>query len=403
MKYLESPYGLSDRLFEDSSMMADMENVIGRCLELSGFNRIATPVVEYYQVFARNRMPFDEESVYKFIDKDGSILALRPDITIPCARVLSTKLKSCSKPIKVFYAGVVYRNNADASGSKENKQIGAEIFGMPGLWADIETLAAAIDCIKQAGLRDFRIDIGHAGIFEGICKELELADIVEQKLRRLINEKNLVELQYVLSELDINEDYKALLLKLPSLFGSPKGVFAELEGIKLNKELRSSFSYLEELYSILEKTWAGLQIAIDFGMTSDLHYYTGVIFKGYANGAGGVILSGGRYDSLTGLFDYDCPAVGFALYIDQIMQAVKKQAKGIKKREKLLVLFDDASYEKALVYSRSEREKGLVTSLIRYSTSIELDSYMAEYGYTQLKYFISERGNDYAEGSNSKG
>jgi len=396
LKRMDNPNGMNDRLIEESRILNNMENSICKSLNLCGFDKISTPVIEYYDAFSKKEFSFDEDSIYKFIDRGGSIMTLRPDMTIPCARVAATKMKNYSKPLKLCYSGNVYRVVGEGSSTRcEQNQIGAEIYGESGLWADIEIITTCCQCIKRSGINDFKIDIGHGDFFEEISKSVGLSEKVADKLKKMINDKNMVELQNMIEVLDVNENDKQLLMKLPHLFGSPVQIFSELENYELDLKVQETIDYLKLIFEKLEASPYKNNINIDMSMSSGMKYYTGIIFKGYAKGAAGVILSGGRYDTLTSIFNVDYQAVGFALYMDQVFSAYKNQNVMTTKVEKSLIVFDDKNYDKAFRFVEKIRAEQKIGSLIYVKSLSDEVAYMKDYSFTNIVRFLE--GEDEAK------
>lgn len=126
-----------------------------------GYYEIETPIVEFYDVFISEDEITPQETMFKFFDKEGRILVLRPDMTIPTARVAATKYKDADYPLKFSYIGNTFKYNEVGGGKqKEFTQAGIEIIGVNTPEADAEVIAAAIDCVKASGLENFQIDIG---------------------------------------------------------------------------------------------------------------------------------------------------------------------------------------------------------------------------------------------------
>lgn len=387
MKKLQNSKGMSDRLFETCIIRQSIEKSIHCSMESWGCSRIDTPVIEYVDVFPEEFMK-EEASVYKLIDRDGSVVALRPDITIPCSRVVSTKLKDFPLPLKVYYSGNVYRidpNNLD--GQRELPQIGAEIYGEGSVWEDAEAIALACRSLSAAGLKDFKLDIGHSGIFGGLCKLMGLSSDISTTIRQLITDRNLVELDAALEGLAMVKGHKKLLTELPGMFGKPEFIFSRTDALCLNKELIESLDYLKQLYEGLKAFGVKEYINIDLGLLGGLYYYTGIIFKGYARGASSKLISGGRYDSLTERFGYSCGAVGFALYLDQIQSALMEQEGYCVESDKALVLYTAVRAYEAYKYAEELRSIGIAASLANREGVKDVEKYMQEYGFARLKSF----------------
>lgn len=332
------PQGMRDILIDESRKRTVLQEGLTHYMQSCGFSRIETPLFEYYELFSGDISPVDDESIIKTINRDGKVVVLRPDMTIPAARVAATKLKAKltakptarpmakptgeKKPLKLFYSGNVYRADRKNRGALiELCQLGAEIYGCEGRWPDIELIAMTKQCFEEAAAQNYKIDIGHVGIIKGVFEELTLPEEKKAAIIALINEKNLVELEKEILKLDIDERKADIIYKLPRLFGNPAEVFGKIDEVIVNNTVKESVDYLYEIYGKSKEMGIASKIIVDAGMTGNMKYYTGLIFKAYAQGVSSAVVSGGRYDDLLGKLGFDCPAAGFAVDIDSMIRA----------------------------------------------------------------------------------
>lgn len=382
------PQGMRDILADESGRRTVLLENLRKYMQSCGFNRIETPLFEYYELFSEEISPIDDENIIKTIDRDGKVVVLRPDMTIPTARAVATKLKGEQKPIKLFYIGNVYRAGKKSRGAaREHCQIGAEIYGCAGKWPDIEIIGMAKECFREAKVSDYKIDIGHAGIIKGIFEELSIPEEKKPSIIALVSEKNLVELEKEVSTLDISERYMDIICKLPRFFGSPEDVFRGIDEIIINNTVKESVDYLFEIYKKSSEMGISSKLIVDAGMTGNMNYYTGLIFKAYARGASSAVVSGGRYDDLLGKLGLDCPAAGFAVDIDSMIKAGESAGANKPGDRKILVIFSDDRFAEALEYSGSSRKDGKIVNLINCSDMQELDQYRRQYHYDEVVIF----------------
>lgn len=382
------PQGMRDILADESCKRTVLLEKLRYYMQSCGFSRIETPLFEYYELFSEEISPIDDENIIKTIDRDGRVVVLRPDMTIPTARVVATKLKGEQKPLKLFYIGNVYRAGKKNRGAaRELCQIGAEIYGGVGKWPDIEIISMAKECFNEAKVSDYKIDIGHVGIIKGIFKELNIPEKEKSSIMALISEKNLVELEKEVSMLDINERYMDIICKLPRFFGSPEDIFKGIDEIIINNTVKESVDYLFEIYEKSKKMGLASNLIIDAGMTGNMKYYTGLIFKAYVRGASSAVISGGRYDDLLGKLGSSCPAAGFAVDMDSMIRA--EVSEGIKKPEeqKIMVIFSDDRFAEALEYSENCRKVGKIANLINCGEISNPEQYRKQYNYDEIVNF----------------
>ncbi len=389
------PRGMRDILIDESSRRAVLRGKLLHYMQSCGFNQVETPIFEYHGLFSGGISPIDDEDIIKTIDRDGKIVVLRPDMTIPTARIAATGLKDCQRPLKLFYGGNVYRMDRKSRGTgTEICQVGAEIYGGSGMSPDLEIMAMAKDSFHLAGVLDYKIDIGHVGIVKGVFEDINLPEEDKMHIINLIREKNLVELEREVSLLSVDTVHKEIICKLPQFFGKPEEVFERINEIAINETARNSVDYLYEMFKKCSEMGLGHNLIIDAGMIGNMKYYTGFIFRGYARGTGSAVISGGRYDDLLEKLGEDSTAAGFAIYIDGMIEAAKgSTGKGSTTREnrgKLLVIFDGRRFIEALEYSEGRRKEGMEVNMISREDISNPERYCEEYGYGETKYLYEE-------------
>lgn len=316
-KYLKiTPEGTKDFLFSECSAMDDICGKIENVFVTRGFKRVITPGIEFYDVFSVPCSGISQESMYKTTDNNGRLLVVRPDSTLPIARMVASRLKNNLLPVRLYYKQAVYRNNPTLTGRRnEFMQMGIELLGVKGIRADLEILTTAVKCISSVA-DDFRIELGHAEVFDALSRELDIDDEYKEKIRVSIEGKNYSALNNLLDKIKPSKAVSAIR-SLPSLFGGEE-VFDRAFEICKGTEAESALEYLRKIYSDLVPLGLGNKLIIDLGLVQRNDYYTGVVFTGYINGIGDAVISGGRYDELLSEFDAPMGAAGFAVDTDAI-------------------------------------------------------------------------------------
>lgn len=322
MKYIpNTPEGTRDRLFGECRERRQVQAALTELFRQRGYTEIITPDVEYYDVFTLAGNSIPQESMLKIIDKSGKICVLRPDGTTPIARVAATKLKDMILPRRFYYNQNVYRSSSGNKGENgEIPQCGVELIGASGRKADLEMIAAAVDSIRACGLEQFHVEIGHAGIFSSFMEGMELGEDAIETVRELIEGKNFAALGDYL-EAHADQPGCTAVKRLAYLFGGAE-VLDEAEALLGRKD--ESIEYLRELYEVLQAAGYSDYIRFDLGMVHQIDYYTGVIFRGYVEGAGNAVLSGGRYDKLCASFGRPAQAIGFAVDVDAVASCLPR-------------------------------------------------------------------------------
>lgn len=284
-----------------------------------GYSEISTPTIEYYETFNHKTQSLKEEEMYKFFDNRGRILVLRPDMTVPVARMINTKFRDISLPVKLYYSEKVFRVHESLEGKKnEYLDCGIEFVGLDGKNIDLEVLVTAIETLKAIGNKKFKIEIGNVNISKAALSGIGINGVEKKVIMNLINNKSLISLKEALELLDISEENKEFLNKLPWLFGGYE-MIEKAKQLSVNKNMTESIIYLEDLYLSLKELGYEKYITVDLSMVPRVDYYSGIIFKGYIDGIGKAILRGGRYNGLLKNFGQDKPAIGFSIDINELI------------------------------------------------------------------------------------
>lgn len=292
---------------------------------LSGYQEVVTPTLESLELYEGTETLFLKEELFKVVDENGQILVLKPDVTMPITRLVATQYSQIPKPWKFSYITTAYSGNSGQSVKmKEKTQAGIELMGFSGLLADAEVISLLIEVLKQVGINNPLIDIGHAALVEKIFQGLQLSIKKKQKLRRLMDEKNVQEISSAIKNWSLTSAQQKIIITLPKLFGEPDSVLMGLKKLPLDEKALAVVRELTDLYQLLRGLNICQQISFDPCMMTNLGYYTGTIFKAYIPGYGEMVASGGRYDGLAKKFGQDVTAVGFAVEIERLLSCLKK-------------------------------------------------------------------------------
>lgn len=324
VRKLKIPYGFQDYLPNECYAKRQLENMLSEIYVGYGYKEVETPTVEYYDVFHDVCDTDKLKKMFKLTDNDGSLLVLRPDITLQICR-LASKL-DLTYPQRLYYVEncFEYLDNNDTARAREFAQIGVELIGDSGLDGEIEIVTLAIKSFLRAGLTDFKIELGNNNFFKGIVSEYGLSEREISYLTSLIERKDSLALESFLQSTNASSDFYDKLLLLPTLFGGSE-VFEKAEKISENKLTYSAYENLKKLYNALKEIGYEKYICIDFGMLHGYDYYSGFVFKGYSKNFGLCILDGGRYDGLCPSFGFQGKAVGFAIGVQRLLSVLNEK------------------------------------------------------------------------------
>lgn len=314
--YKLTPEGTRDLLFEESNAINSVSSMINTVFKEKGYHRVITPGLEFFDTFNLDGFGYMPEEMFISTDKKGRLLVMRPDSTVPIARMVSTRLQDESLPLRLCYNQPIYRNNKALAGKdNEIRQAGMELIGAGGKRADLELIISATEILRKI-TPDFRIELGHAAFLKAILNKLTVSDEKKEEIRGYIESKNYSALTTLLDEIPQDETTKALM-KLPRLFGGEE-IFAKALPLFKDTEAEYALFYLKDLYQALSKLLPEDKLMIDLGMVQKNDYYSHMTFCGYVEGSGDAVLTGGRYDHLLNQFQKSICAAGFGINVDEL-------------------------------------------------------------------------------------
>lgn len=359
-KILHTPDGVRDIYDEECFSKLTIEAQIRKVLNSYGCRDIETPTYEYFDVFGKEVGTIPSNQLFKFFDREGNTLALRPDFTPSIARAASRYFAESGETVRLCYQGNAFVNNSNYRGRLcEVTEMGAELIGDGSVEADAEMLSMVIDAVLSAGLQEFQISLGNVNYYQALLKEAGLSDEEEEEVTSLISNKNSFGLRKMLAEKEMPENVRQALCALPMASGGLE-VLEKAKALAGEDEtLLASLERLEEVYHLLGISGLTRYISFDLGMMSNYMYYTGIIFRGYTYGSGEAIIKGGRYDELLSHFAADLPSIGFVVVISSLMTAMMRQkALPEKKRDTIRLLYCRENREEAILKARALREAG---------------------------------------------
>ncbi|MBU3102196.1 MULTISPECIES: ATP phosphoribosyltransferase regulatory subunit [Clostridium] len=360
------PEGSRDILFEDCTNKIKIIDTLRNLYISTGYLEVISPTLEFYDVFQGDDVSIEQEKMYKLFDNAGRILVLRPDMTMPIARIAATKLRDSVYPLRICYSGNIFRINEDWNGKvSEMTQSGIEIIGSESPKADAEVIITAISALLAIGVKKFELEIGQAEFFKGLIEDIDLDYEEMERLRGLVENKNFGALREFIDDKEAKfgiENVEALK-KLPELFGGIE-ILCAARMLTQNRTALAALDTIEKIYERIVSVGFGEYISIDLGMVQHIDYYTGITFRGYSSEVGTTIISGGRYDNLISKFGASMPAVGFAIDVDNIQSVLSKQGNDNEKgNEKFMIYFENTLAACAYKFAEQIRVKGLSTEL----------------------------------------
>ena len=377
-RLIHTPEGVKDSYNGECRKKLAVQDKILDTFYLYGYEHIQTPSFEYFDIFSKDRGSVPDREMFKFFDRDNNTLVLRPDMTPAVARCVAKYFMDDPMPLRLCYLERTFKNNSSYQGRlKERAETGAELIGDDSEDADAEMIAMVIDSLRQAGLKEFQVELGQVAFYRSLLKEAGLEEEVEEELNQYIENKNYFAVEGLLKNQPVDEGLKKVFLKLPELFGSLEQM-QEAKKLTANPGALAAIERLEKVHSILESRGLEAYVYYDLGMLSRYQYYTGIIFKAYTYGTGDYIVTGGRYDKLLVQFGKDTPAVGFVIVVDQLMAALSRQQIDVPVTlVNTVILYETSARSRALWLGSYFRDKGLAVQSMKKKEQVALEDYKA--------------------------
>ncbi|MCI8280468.1 MAG: ATP phosphoribosyltransferase regulatory subunit [Lachnospiraceae bacterium] len=323
---LHTPDGVRDIYNQECARKMELQDRLKRLMEQYGYGAIQTPTFEFFDIFGKEIGTTPSKDLYKFFDREGNTLVLRPDITPSIARAVTKYFSQEDMPIRLWYQGNTFINNSSYQGRlKESTQLGAELIGDDSVDADAEIISLVVNALKAAGLQEFQITIGHADILKILIQEAGFSQDVQEELLDLISNKNFFGVEELVGPLPMAPELKSLFGCLGVLYDNNGQLLDVLKLAEPYPRLWAAVKRLAVLYQVLGYYGADSYVSLELGISSSFHYYTGIIFAAYTFGSGEPIVKGGRYDDLLPFFGKHAPSIGFAVVVDQLMAALSRQ------------------------------------------------------------------------------
>ena len=386
-KKLHTPEGVRDIYNVECGKKLALESRLKKVFHLYGYHDIQTPTIEYFDVFREEIGTTPANDLYKFFDKDGNTLVLRPDITPSIARASATLFKDENLPIRLCYTGNTFVNHSSYQGRlRETTQMGAEFVGDDSVEADAEMLALVIESMLTIGLKEFQLCVGNVDFFQSL--------IEDARVRELIGNRNYFGVEEFLDSIQAKRSSKEAFSALNELIGGID-ILEKAENLAPNSKGVMAIRRLEKIYHILRYYGVEKFVTFDLSMTGTYGYYTGIVFRGYTYGTGDAVVKGGRYDHLIEKFGKKSPSIGFAIVIDELVSALTRQKiRIVYPRKNTIIVYAEGRQLEAIRLAKDFRRKAKNAELLKKDENSGLEDYI-RYGndfYAGSLVYIEETG-----------
>ena len=337
-RIFHTPEGVRDIYGRECRQKHELKRRIRSVFQKYGYEEIETPTFEYFEVFSKEVGTIPSRELYKFFDREGNTLVLRPDFTPSVSRACATYFNPEKEVVSLCYTGNTFINNSSFRGRlKETTQMGVERMGDDSPEADAEILAMTVECLLATGLTEFQVSVGQVDYYKAIFAQTGLSQEEEEELRELISQKNYFGVEELVKNKNMDKSLARVLSQLPQMFGSTE-VLEKAKSLTDNPQALKAVARLEEIYELLKVYGYEKYVTFDFAMLSKYHYYTGIIFQAYTYGTGEALIKGGRYNQLMKHFGKPAASIGFAIVVDNLLMALSRQKIEMEEEEGVTVI-----------------------------------------------------------------
>lgn len=308
------PDGIEEILPEEAKHLENLRRKILDTFACWGYELVIPPFIDYLDSLLTGSGHDLELQTFKLTDQiSGKMLGVRADMTPQVARIDAHNLNA-EWPTRLCYTGTILHTKGDPlEKTRSPMQIGAELYGHAGKESDVEVIRLMLEMLAMSGLQNVHLDLGHVGIYRALSRQAELTDAQEAELFDVLQRKARPELQELMACYEIDEQLKAMFLKLPQLNGGRETI-AKAQAVlsTANGEVKQALADLEAIADKLTGIFPSLPISFDLAELRGYHYHTGVVFAAFVPSVGREIARGGRYDNIGAIFGRARPATGFS-------------------------------------------------------------------------------------------
>ena len=325
-----TPRGFRDILPTEALARERITGTVRECFSRHGYLPVETPLIE-----DRNLLSLGgklQDSPFQLFDGDGSLLMVRPDLTLPIARMVSARTSADDLPLRLRYAAPVVREESTLKGQpRQFTQLGVEYFGADGgdgALPETEVVSLLAETLDALEAPAWRIVCGSVSPLKALLARRAPSSEFEERALRLAHESDLVSLDELVDSTELDLSVREALTRIPRLAGDASVIEetdALLDAAGVPEEERGT-SELRALVSSLADLVEAGRLTFDFSIANSFDYYTGIIFKGYAEGITASIASGGRYDAVLANFGRpNVASCGFALSLERLQEILGEQ------------------------------------------------------------------------------
>jgi ATP phosphoribosyltransferase regulatory subunit len=306
------PEGIEDLLPEQAAQLERLRRDLLDLFHRWGYDMVVPPLVEFLDsLLVGTDLDFQ---TFKLTDQlSGQLLGVRADMTPQVARMDAHRMSKQQGPVRLCYQGEVLHTRGDGlGGSRSFTQIGAELYGHAGVESDVEVLSLMLEALKQAGIQDLYVDLGHVGIFRALAQSHGLTEEQESQLFDALQRKAVPDMEALLADFGLVQQASEDFTRLVWLHGGRQVLDEARQGFASHENVLAALDQLQQVADAVSDQHGDLELHFDLAELRGYHYHTGVVFAAYQLGQGAAIAQGGRYNDIGQAFGRARPATGFS-------------------------------------------------------------------------------------------
>ncbi len=314
------PENFEDILPPQAQHIERMRAMLLELFRVRGYQLVIPPMLEYLESLLTGTGHDLDLRTFKLVDQlSGRMMGVRADIAPQVARI-DAHLLNRKGVARLCYAGsVLLTRPRGLASTREPLQVGAEIYGHPGIESDLEIQELLVDSLAACGISGVRLDVGHVAVFRAICRHGGVGADLESELYEALEGKDLPTLRVVTQAL--SKATRKALLALPELYGDGAMLDRARRALPRYPEIDAALKNLK----VLSRSGT-IPVSFDLADLRGYHYHSGVVFAAYAPGVPNAVALGGRYDEVGKAFGRARPATGFSMDLRDLARIAPHEA-----------------------------------------------------------------------------
>ena len=321
----KTPRGFRDILPREALARERISDVVRGCFSDHGYLPVETPLLEDRAALERSGRIKD--SAFQLFDTDQTLLMLRPDLTLPVARLVAGRVAAGDLPARLRYSAPVVREQPSLRGQpRQFTQLGVELVATDGTASEAEVVRLLAETLSTLEVPAWRIVFGSPVPVTALLDACSPSAAFSERVRALVHDSDLVTLdEAIAAERGLDPAVARALSEACRMAGGTE-VIARLDALLAGAGVPEAHRGTAELSALAEELsdlFEAGRVSFDFSIINSFDYYTGIIFKGYAEGIAASLASGGRYDAvLANLGRPGLVACGFALSLERLQEVL---------------------------------------------------------------------------------